>query len=151
MVTVRGAQSNRQAVALSPNPIVFGVKAVFQTRETILITVSGADANGDIKSMALVVKDGGGQVLGDFPAINLQATLQNQTLFTFSIPLSQANHFTAASSASVQLADLAGNTSAAVTVTIVNPDIRPGITMLQNGIPDAENKSRLGAALREAI
>jgi hypothetical protein len=127
MVTVRGAASNRQTVALSPNPIIFSAKAVFQTRETILITVYGADANGDIKSLALTVKDGAGQVLGDFPAISLQSALSNQPVFIFSIPLSQANHFTAASTVALQLTDLAGNTSAVFTTAIVNPDIRPAV------------------------
>jgi hypothetical protein len=126
VVTVRGVASNTVTLSLSQSPVITAVNAIFQTRQTILLTVTGTDPNGDVKSLAVAFKDGEGQDLGTFEAIDVQGQAANQTAFTLMVPFATANHFTAANTVTVQLTDAAGNKSAAATGRVVNPDIRSG-------------------------
>jgi hypothetical protein len=126
-VTTRGVPSNIFTVPLSQVPVAFAecVRGIFERRDRLVITVCGSDATGDVVSVALTIRDGEGQVLGDFPAIDVRSLLAGRFDFEFSVPFDQANHFTAAITVTVQLKDAAGNTSNSVTGKITNPDIRP--------------------------
>jgi hypothetical protein len=135
VVTTRGVASNTVTIELNPAPVIIGqvingqfhqaVTGIFQRRDLIVVTVSGADPNGDVVSASFRITDGEGQVLGTFSDVDVRSTLANQAQFVFSVPFENANHFTAASSVAVQLRDAAGNTSNSVIGIIVNPDIRP--------------------------
>jgi hypothetical protein len=135
VVTTRGVASNTVRIAISPAPVIIGqtiggvvfesATAVFTRRDLITVTVSGADPNGDVASLVLILRDGEGQVLGFFDAIDVRSILTNQSQFVFSVPIENANHFTAAHTATLQLKDAAGNASDLVTIDVVNPDIRP--------------------------
>jgi hypothetical protein len=134
VVTTRGVASAPFRITLNPAPVIISqtlggvtyaaVSGIFETRERIVITVSGADPNGDVVSASFVIRDGEGQTLGSFTDVNLGGTVSNQAQFVFKLPFENANHFTAAMSVTVRLKDAAGNTSESVTGTIVNPDIR---------------------------
>jgi IPT/TIG domain len=124
VVTTRGIASNTFRVALSQVPGILTVSGIFETRERLVIRITGFDATGDLASAAIVIRDGEQQVLGFFPTVSLQP---GQTEFNLSVPFVNANHFTAAMTATVQVRDAAGNVSPLVTGRIVNPDIRGSV------------------------
>jgi len=125
VVTTRGIASNTLRVPLSQAPGILTVSGLFTNRETLVITIAGFDATGDVSSASMVIQDGEGQVLGNFPSVSLSSPAANQASFNLAVPFTNANHFTAAMTVAVQLRDGAGNTSNVVTGRITNPDIRP--------------------------
>jgi IPT/TIG domain len=124
VVTTRGIASNTFRVALSQIPGIQTVSGIFETRERLVIRITGFHAGGNLASAAIVIRDGEQQVLGFFPSVTLPS---GQTEFNLSVPFDNANHFTAAMTVTVQLRDAAGNTSNLVTGPIVNPDIRGSV------------------------
>jgi hypothetical protein len=125
VVTTRNIASNTFRVPLSQVPVIQTVSGIFETRENLVIRILGFDATGDLASAAIVIRDGEQQVLGFFPSISLSGVAPGQTEFNLNVPFANANHFTAAMTATVQLRDTAGNVSNLVTGQIINPDIRP--------------------------
>jgi hypothetical protein len=129
VVTTRGIASNTLRVPLSQVPGILTVSGIFTNRETLTINIAGFDPTGDVSSAAIVIRDGEGQVLGNFPSVSVSSVAANQASFNLAVPFNNANHFTAAMTVTVQLRDTAGNTSNAVTGRITNPDIRPRPTV----------------------
>lgn len=139
VVTTRGAASAPFQIAINPSPVIIdqtigstfypAVSAIFETRTRIVVTISGADPNGDVSAASFVIRDGAGQLLGTFTDITLGGILNNQPQFVFRVPFENANHFTAASFVTVQLKDAAGNTSNSVIAPIVMPDVRQPVVL----------------------
>jgi len=126
VVTTRGIASNTLRVPLSQLPGILTVSGLFTpTRETLVINIAGFDATGDISSASIVIRDGEGQILGNFPSTSVSGAAANQASFNLAVPFTNGNHFTAAMTVTVQLRDAAGNASNAVTGRITNPEIRP--------------------------
>ena len=69
---------------------------------------------------SIVIRDGEQQVLAFFPVRQLERT-RSQTEFTVTVPFTNANHFTAAMTVTVQIRDAAGNVSPVVTGRITIP------------------------------
>jgi hypothetical protein len=132
VVTTRGIASNTVTVAINPSPVILtqtfivggqpktfpGVTAIFERRDNLVITVSGADPNGDVVACTITIRDGEGQVLGNL-SVDVTSILANQIQFVFRAPLSESNHFTAAMKAIVQLKDAAKNVSNIWTADVI--------------------------------
>jgi hypothetical protein len=139
VVTTRGAASAPFQIELNPSPVILdqtigstfyqAVSAIFESRTVLAVTVSGADPNGDVSSASFVIRDGAGQLLGSFTDLSVAGVVGNQPQFVFRMPFNNANHFTAASTVTVQLKDAAGNTSNSVLAPIVNPDVRQPVVL----------------------
>ncbi len=139
VVTTRGVSSEPFQIEINPSPVILdqtigstfypAVSAIFETRSRIMVTVSGADPNGDVTAASFVIRDGAGQLLGSFTDIDVRGILANQPQFVFRVPFENANHFTAASFVTVHLKDGAGNTSNSVVAPIVMPDVRQPVVL----------------------
>jgi hypothetical protein len=139
VVTTRGAVSAPFRIAISQVPVILeqtigttvypAVYAIFETRTLIAVTVSGADPNGDVVSASFIIRDGANQVLGSFSNVNVSGILGGQVRFVFRTPFENANHFTAASTVTVQLKDSMGNVSDSVVGAIINPDVRQQVVL----------------------
>jgi hypothetical protein len=111
-----------------------------------VITISGADPNGDVVTVDITIRDGEGHALGRFENLDIRNAVSNRTQFVFAIPLLNANFFTAAMQASVQLRDSDGNVSNIWIEKVFNPDIRAG---MQSPLPGLHSSFALHAANKE--